>query len=122
MNRDMDLIREILLAIEQSGEDPGWLELDLPGRTKKDVSYQVMLLDQAGLIKALDLSTKGETGFEWQPKSLTWQGHEFLDAARDETIWRKAKSRMAETTGGLGLDVFRALLEHYAKQALGLDP
>ena len=24
-------------------------------------------------------------------RKLTWQGHEFLDAARNETIWKEAK-------------------------------
>ena len=122
MNRDMDLIRDILLAIEESAEDPrGWIDLDLPERSAKEVSYHVMLLDQAGLIEGQNLSSMGEEGFEWRPKSLTWHGHEFLDAARSETIWNKAKSKAMEVTGGLSLDVLQALLTHYAKQALGLE-
>ena len=42
--------------------------------------------------------------------SLTWQGHEFLDAARNDTIWRKAKKKVLETTGGLAFDVLKAAL------------
>jgi hypothetical protein len=69
MKRDMDLCREILLAIEQSDAEPlGWIDIDLPGHSPQQVSYNVMQLAQAGLITAKDLSTM--SGFTWKPKSL----------------------------------------------------
>ena len=57
MKRDMDLIREILLAIETIGPPQGLARLDLPGHDPETVSYHVRLLDQAGLITAVDFST-----------------------------------------------------------------
>ena len=122
MRRDMDLVREILLAIEKNEKDPlGWIDLELPNRSRKEVAYHVMLLHQAGLITAHDVSTMGADGFDWRPKSLTWQGHEFLEAARNDTIWRKAVGRMVEVTGGVSLDVLKDLLIASGKQALGLS-
>lgn len=122
MRRDMDLVREILLAIEKDEKDPlAWVELELPNRSRKEVAYHVMLMNQAGLVAARDVSTMGDDGFDWRPKSLTWQGHEFLEAARNDTIWRKAVGKMVEVTGGVSLDVLKDLLIAYGKQALGLS-
>lgn len=122
MRRDMDLVREILLAIEKDEKDPlGWVELELPTRSRKEVAYHVMLMHQAGLVAARDVSTMGDDGFDWRPKSLTWQGHEFLEAARNDTIWRKAVGKMVEVTGGVSLDVLKDLLIASGKQALGLS-
>lgn len=106
MNRDMDLIREILLAIEASGITQGTIDLHLPAYDPELVSYHVKLLSQAGLITATDLSTMH--GFEWAPKSLTWAGHEqaerdgCLSSVRDRQgnrnqdmqryVWRLMKS------------------------------
>ena len=45
MQRDMDLIRAILLAIESSDENPlGWINFDLPDKSKREISYHVRLL------------------------------------------------------------------------------
>jgi hypothetical protein len=53
---------------------------------------------------------------------LTWQGHEFLDAARNDTIWRKATGKLVAVTGGTSLEVLKELLIAGAKQAVGLEP
>ena len=119
MKRDMDLARDILFAIEKDEGDPlGWIDLELPGRSEKEVAYHVMLLEEAGLVEALDLSSKD--GFEYKPKRLTWEGHEFLDAARNDTLWERAKAEALRQTGGVSFDVLKELLLHLAKQALGL--
>jgi hypothetical protein len=44
-----------------------------------EVSYHVMLLHEAGLIHAFDFS--GDEFTDWRPAYLTWEGHEFLEAA-----------------------------------------
>ena len=105
----------------REGDPRGWIELDLPGRPQKEVSYHVMLLGQAGLIEAQDLCSIGDDGFEWRPKSLTWQGHEFLDAARNDTIWKKAVHRVSHIVGSVSFDVMKSLLIDVAKQELGIS-
>ena len=53
-----------------------------------------MLLDEAGLIEAIDLSSRN--GPAWLPQRLTWAGHEFIEASRDESRWHKALNLMKE--------------------------
>ncbi len=125
MKRDMDLCREILLTIEESGEtmiDHNQLEADLSkrGYTQAQVGYHVKLLYQAGLVEAIDLSSMNNIDY-FIPKSITWQGHEFLENARNDTIWEKAKSIALEKVGGLTLSTLQPLLVKLTKQALGLD-
>lgn len=117
MKLDKDLVREILLAIEASDAPPvGWINLDLPGRSPEFVSYHVMLLAEAGLIEAQDLTTM--RSFEWQPKRLTYQGHEFLETIRDGEVWRRTKAG-AEKAGGAGIAFIWELAKAYGKQVVG---
>jgi hypothetical protein len=116
MKLDKDLVREILLAVEASEEDPlGWTELNLEGWEALDVSYHVMLLHEAGLIVGQDLSA--DEGLEWLPKRLTYRGHEFLDTIRDREVWRLTKAG-AEKAGGVSLAVMLEIGKAYGKQVL----
>lgn len=89
----MDLIRQILLKLEEAPYTGGWANLEIEKGLDDDVyAYHVQLLHEAGLIEAQDLSTLH--GVAWKPKRLTWEGHEFLEAAREPSRWEKAKDVM----------------------------
>lgn len=109
MKRDMDLIRKILIEVEAC-EDPFGPEdkLMINGYEKKIVSYHVKLLCQAGLLEGHELKEVGS--FKWLAGALTWEGHEFLDAARDETRWNKAKSLVVEKAGSLMFETLKFAL------------
>jgi len=78
--------------------DGGPLELEIEGRSPEEITYHVMLLDEAGLIKAFNFS--GDQFTDWRPSHITWAGHEFLNAARDSGRWNKAKALVKENGGG----------------------
>lgn len=120
MKRDMDLCRKILLEVEANprATGPAWLDLNIEGREPAEIAYHVQLLDEAGLLEASDLTTT--TGLDWRPVRLTYAGHEFVEAARRETRWQKAKSLVQEKTGGLSLDILKAVLAKLAMEAAGL--
>ncbi len=119
MKRDMDLARQILFAIEDNDEAPGgWIDLSIPNRSDEEVSYHVKILKDAGLIEAIDLSSS--TSFDCKPQRLTWYGHEFLEAARSDTLWERAKTEVMKQTSGLSLELLKMVLIESAKQALSL--
>lgn len=98
MKRDMNLIR--LLLLSQEGE-----KIDLSGYTENQIIYHGALLIEAGLIDG-----KVQKGVNGEPAGcicikLTWAGHDFLDAARNEGIWNKvmngAKSKGISLTFAL---------------------
>ena len=117
MIRNMDLARKILFELEKAPFKTGWAEIQLDGYSQDEIVYHVMLLAEAGLIRAIDVS-HGSNNI-WRPVRLTWEGHEFLDAARDDTRWNKAKGVM-DQVGGFVFDIGKQLLIQYIKAELKL--
>jgi predicted transcriptional regulator len=114
VKRDFDLIRQILRSIEDNPRPNEWISIEVDGFDEETISYHVKLLHEAGLIEAKDLTTKD--GFNWMPVSLTWQGHEFLDAAKNETVWKKLKKAIADKGGSLPFEIVKALAIGFAKE------
>jgi hypothetical protein len=120
MKRDMDLARKILFAIESCDDPLGpQSSLEVEGYADMVIAYHVKLLAQAGLIEADDVSEMGEDGFRWWAGSLTWEGHEFLEAARDDTRWNKTKRLVSDKAGGLMFEALKfALMQGIKSQLL----
>lgn len=125
MKLDKDLVREILLAVEDSDHSPEEsITLSLNNRTPQVVSYHVMLLHEAGLLVGRDASVLADVFPVWQPKRLTYRGHEFLDTVRDNEVWRRTKAG-AEKAGvaslGLLLEIGKAYGKEVLKEKLGIE-
>ena len=115
MKLDKDLVREILLQVEASPDPQGWIDVAVEGHSREDFAYHVQILDEAGFIEAYELTTMD--GYDWRPKRLTYEGHEFLDTVRDGAAWRYTK----ETAKTIGVGSVKTLYEigkSYAKQKL----
>lgn len=111
MKRDMDLVRKILLVLEDNPEPHDWIfDLAIDGYSDKETTYHVQIMAQAGLIEA---SERPMSDFiHWIPHCPTWAGHEFLDASRDEGRWNKAKKLVMDKTGVITFDAIKlALIE-----------
>lgn len=115
MKRDMDLIRLIMLKIEEQPFTSGWIDLDIDNYQQEVVAYHVLLLSEAGLIEAINLSAG--SSISWKPRRLTWEGHEFLDAARDNNRWNQVKTIMAKF-GGFVFDIGKQVLFEIIKSEL----
>lgn len=113
MKRDMDLARQILLEIEKLPHGYDVLfQPEIEGRSSAEVSYHIMLLTQAGYVEG------EEAPDGWHAKTLTWQGHEFLEAARDDSRWNKAKALVLEKGGAITFEILRQLLLDLMKTAI----
>jgi hypothetical protein len=77
----------------------------------------LMLLKEAGLINAMDVSSNDELCL--LPLNITWNGYEFLDAARDDTRWKQAKDVISKM-GGLAFEVLKAYLVKLMTENIGL--
>jgi len=111
MKRDMDMIREILQDVENRGP----IEGRMPCYSRPDVVYQVALMIDAGLVD-------GEVHSETMAfiRRLTWYGHDFLDAAKDDTIWNKAKEHIFKPTVSWTFSLLLDYLKREAALKLGL--
>lgn len=122
VQRNMDLIRELLLMVEADTRlngkqwvrfaDPG--EMGLTDRSAEEVGHHLDLLIEQGFIE-------GKSGMETIPvlKKLTWNGHEFLDNIKNDDVWSKTKERIAGLKG-IGISVVAAIAEAEIKKKLGL--
>lgn len=120
MKRDMDLVRKILLAMEEHEHGFAPRQIDIEGYSGEQIAYHAYLMDEAGLIKAANTTHMGSSSPEGMPGEMTWEGHEFLDAARSDTIWNKAKQKIKETGGSVTISTLTALLKKLAADALGI--
>jgi hypothetical protein len=59
-------------------------------------------------------------GTQYIAKNLTWEGHEFLDAARNETVWNSTKETAKQYGGSIPLELMKGLLMKAASSYLGL--
>ncbi len=92
MERDMELVRELLLLIETTENSK---ELMIPeSMDKVIVAHHLKLMEQAGLVK--DSTKWASNSPMWIMATLTWNGHEYLDALRNDTVWNKLKDEVKE--------------------------
>jgi hypothetical protein len=117
MKRDMDLIRTMLLTIEAN--EHGFVNnIEIEGYTQEEIGYHAYLLGQAGLANVSNVPVRSESP-RAIIRNLTWEGHEFLDATRENSIWNQAKDKINKI-GGATLPIWTALLTELLKQKLGL--
>jgi hypothetical protein len=116
----MELIRRIVLAVEDSPTGYAQDDLGIDDRTPEEIAYHAHLMIQAGLATGVETTHMGSSSPSAQITSLTWEGHEFADAARDETRWKKAMGIVQAKGGAVGFDVLKDLLSHFARLSLGL--
>ena len=108
MKRDMDLVRDIILAARQSVPFSAISEIP-----KETFAYHVQILQEAGLLMAA-LSPDGKA----PPQKaivlrLTWASQDFADAIMDEGVWKKAKDDIIKPAASW---TFGILLEYLAQQ------
>ncbi len=110
MKRDMELVRDILTRVElQNG--PIRAPVEIEGYTQEVIDYHIILLAEAGLLKATWRKAMDGSKIIVNVSRLTWDGHEFLDAARNESAWNAAKEVAKEKGVQLPFKIFHSLLE-----------
>lgn len=86
--------------------------LDIEGFSKDEVRYHITLLADAGYVKSF------ETAVGAYIERLTWDGHEFLDLSRDQSIWKKGTMMLHDKGIGLTVDILKPFLLSLAKEKI----
>lgn len=124
MRRHLVLVKELLHEIEAKDDlehrKPEDFQID--GFDRSQVSYHLRLLFEAGFVsgEAIRSTSTPERLINFWVFDLTWQGHEFLAASRNERIWKKALTTFGDGLSSVPFSVLRELLLHEAKQQLGI--
>jgi hypothetical protein len=129
MKRDMDLIRLILLRLEEKHIGAGdvyymdWTdpELAFDGYSMDEMVYNLEQIQMSGFINSPN-GAGGLTGLGYA--GLTPRGHEFLDEIRSPKVWQLTKDGM-QKAGVFGLEIVGQIARHYvreiASKTLGFD-
>lgn len=117
MKRDMDLVRQILLRVEEDTRG-SIMHLEVAGFTPEEIAYHVVLLIEHGYLIGGVQHTVGNRPPIYNVQRMSWDGHEFLDLARSQTVWRQAKATFVEKGAALSLEALKAVLIELTKRAL----
>ena len=119
MKRNWDMIRDILTRLEEYNNDQGCLNLaNFPEDRHIEVSYNMELLLEASLVKGEMLEEFGSDPEDFFVTRLTWQGHEFLDAIRNDTIWQKTKKSFLNKGVSMTFDLVKSVAVDFASAFL----
>lgn len=111
----MDLIRLQLLRVE--GQET---LTELEKYTEKQKVYHMALCIEAGLVDGVIVPDANGYPAATSAIRLTWAGHEFLDVARNDTIWKKASEKIKQSGVQVTVSVLEELLKKLLKDSLGL--
>lgn len=109
MKRDMDLVRNILFAIEEQYVDSAILNLRIEGYEPEAVSYHCGILYDAGYLSTFNSKNADNKLWFYGVGRLTWEGHEFLDKIRSDIVWNKTKETVTKHGLPMVLDVVKSV-------------
>jgi hypothetical protein len=95
MKRDMELVRKILFEIEETVDNTAEYNLTIEGYIMEQVAYHCALLFEGGYIHDYEGQYCSGELYAFGVGRLTWEGHDFLDKIREDTIWNKTKDTIA---------------------------
>lgn len=110
MRRDWDLIRTILLRVEESSSGKEVSSNELKSADEGAVAYNMLLLIKAGLAEGggRDDTVPNALPYAFIHR-LTWAGHELLDGIRGDTVWNRIKATAKEKGVDLTFDAIKVI-------------
>lgn len=109
MKRNMELCRLILFKIEDEYKSTALSNLQIDGYDIEIIAYHCDLLFEAGLIKSYKPTYASDKIYFFSVGALTWEGHDFLDKIRENTMWNRTKNRIKENALPMTLEVIKTI-------------
>jgi hypothetical protein len=115
------LQRSILLNIEAKETYKPYLATDFGCKGNLSaIAYHFKLSVDGGYIEGhCDFDDTDEM-YVFHLTSITIKGHDFLEAARNETAWTQSKAQVATIGSTVSLDIMKMILVNQVKSLLGL--
>ena len=109
MQRDMELVRKILFKIEESVDNVACNNLKIEGYSMDQVAYHCSILYEGGYIYDYKAQYCGNGLYSFGVGRITWEGHEFLDKIRADTILKKTKDSIKDKGLTLVFDIVKSV-------------
>ena len=120
MKRDLELIRQLMLAIELKDTRFSAESIEIDGYDLSQINYHLQLLVEAELAVGKVLNYLGSERATIVIEKLSWEGCNFLDDARNESVWQRTMEIVKDKGGSVSVGVLIQLLASVAKQLVGL--
>ncbi len=120
MKRDLELIRQLMLAIELKDTRFSAQSIEIDGYNSSQINYHLQLLIEAKLAIGEVRNYLGSDQPTICIEKLSWEGCNFLDDARNESVWQKTMEIVKDKGGSVSVGVLTQLLTSVAKQVFGL--
>ena len=119
MRRDWDVIRTILLAVEQGDGEKEIPSSAFSGIDESIIAYHMWLMIETGLVEG-----GGRPPGSMGPPvafihRLRWSGHELLDEIRADTAWNRIKETARAKGIDLTVDSIKAVAKFLIERLLG---
>lgn len=118
MERDLNLIRKILIKISDSKQAPPLEARDFHDLCEDDnvLNFHFRLLVDANYIEAIHHQTLGSNLYygDFSIIRITMQGFDYLDNIRNEAIWKEVLRKI----GKFGVNVSLAVISDVAQQTI----
>ena len=121
MKRDIDLMRTILLTIEErytAGEGKIFC-LNVNGYEMAEIGEHCELLYQQSLINTYEPIYAGSGLKSFFAGNLTAQGYDYLEIIRDDKVWEKTKQSVEEKKLPKTIEFLAKIAGIFAGNALG---
>lgn len=130
MKLNHECVRDVLLLLEASPyiitNESGYVECvgvwfpdvcsGLPAYPQEVVYYTLSKIEEAGFID-MSVQWAGEGLNSCRVNYITYDGHEFLEKIRPDTVWEKTTS-IAGTIGNFGLKMLEKIAEGVTSAAI----
>ena len=118
MERNMDLVRLLLLQIEKEYVSTAIINLKVDGYSMEEVGYHCSILEEAGLISSYAPRYASDSLYFFTVGHLTWEGHDFLDKIRDDSMWGKVKTIAKKKGIPLFIDTIKSIANAFISSAV----
>lgn len=116
MKRDMELVRQIMLRVEEKADlNPALVTIE--GHEFGVINRHVEILAEAGFLDVMRRKM-GNGPDQFFVRDLTWEGHEFIAATQNKTVWAKMKSTYGTELPKLPLDILKGIATKLLTDAL----
>ena len=110
MKRDMELIRKIMFKIEEDYSGTLIRALPIEGYDLVTVAEHCRLMTEYGLIDEYKpIGADGHPVLTFLVGNLTWEGYDFLDKVRQDTVWNKTKDVITQKGLPMVFDVVKQI-------------
>jgi hypothetical protein len=121
MKRDMDLVRQILLAMDAHTHGFAPAPFTIAGYDQDVIGHHIWLMEQGHLITAVATTGMSDPSPVAIPLTITWVGHDFLDTVRNDSVWTKVKIQLKDHAITVPFAVLQALALKILAAHLGVS-